>query len=128
MLQLRSHSSRITPRAGGGQAGVGKVRRSRSGGDARYATCAINSAGPGQVESDLPMKTKTYFVFRVDIWDDAGDNIVEHVAGADDFQVAEAIYKAAIARWPMARITLRQGIRVVHDSGQSIGQRAQKGR
>jgi hypothetical protein len=33
------------------------------------------------------MKTKTHFTFRVDIWDDAGDSIVEHVAGADDFQV-----------------------------------------
>jgi hypothetical protein len=38
------------------------------------------------------MKTKTHFSFRVDIWDDAGDSIVEHVAGADDFEVAEATY------------------------------------
>jgi hypothetical protein len=66
------------------------------------------------------MKTKTHFAFRVDIWDDAGNSILEHVAGADGFQVAEAIYKAAIARWPMARITLRQGARVVHDSGQRL--------
>jgi hypothetical protein len=66
------------------------------------------------------MKTKTHFAFRVDIWDDAGNSILEHVAGADDFQVAEAIYKAAIARWPTARITLRQGARVVHDSGQRL--------
>jgi hypothetical protein len=27
------------------------------------------------------VKTKTYFAFRVDVWDAAGDNIVEHVAG-----------------------------------------------
>jgi hypothetical protein len=33
------------------------------------------------------MKTKTHFAFRVDIWDDVGGSIVEHVAGADDFQV-----------------------------------------
>jgi hypothetical protein len=26
----------------------------------------------------------------VDIWDDTGDSIVEHVAGVDDFEVAEA--------------------------------------
>jgi hypothetical protein len=32
----------------------------------------------------------------------------------DDFEVAEATYRAAIARWPAARITLRQGGRVVH--------------
>jgi hypothetical protein len=49
------------------------------------------------------------FTFRVDIWDDTGDSIVEHVAGIDDFKVAEATYRAAVARWPRARITLRQG-------------------
>jgi hypothetical protein len=63
------------------------------------------------------MKTKTHFAFRVDIWDDTGDSIVEHVAGVDDFEVAEATYRAAVARWPRARITLPQGIRVVHDQG-----------
>jgi hypothetical protein len=74
---------------------------SQPDGDA-YATW--ESAGPGQLESDLSMKTKTYFAFRVDIWDDTGDSIVEHVAGVDDF-VAEATYRAAVARWPRARIT-----------------------
>jgi hypothetical protein len=28
----------------------------------------------------------------VDIWDDTGDSILEHVAGVDDFEVAEATY------------------------------------
>jgi hypothetical protein len=32
------------------------------------------------------MKTKTHFAFRIDIWDDAGGSIVEHVAGVDDFE------------------------------------------
>ena len=50
--------------------------------------------------------------FRVDIWDATGDSIVEHVAGVDDFEVAEATYRAAVVRWPLARITLRQGARV----------------
>jgi hypothetical protein len=27
----------------------------------------------------------------------------EHVAGVDDFEVAEATYRAAVARWPRAR-------------------------
>jgi hypothetical protein len=62
------------------------------------------------------MKTKTHFTFRVDIWDHSGDSIVEHVAGVDDFEVAEATYRAALARWPAARITLRQGARVIEDS------------
>ena len=61
------------------------------------------------------MNTKTYFAFRVNIWDDSGDSIVEHVAGIDDFEVAEAAYRAAVARWPLARITLRQGARVVYE-------------
>jgi hypothetical protein len=42
------------------------------------------------------------------IWDDPGVSIVEHVAGVDDFEMAEAAYRAAVARWPAARITLRQ--------------------
>ena len=66
------------------------------------------------------MKTKTHFAFRIDIWDDVGGSIVEHVAGADDFEVAEATYRAAVARWPMARIMLRQGARVVHNSGERL--------
>jgi hypothetical protein len=69
------------------------------------------------------MKTKTHFTFRVDIWDDAGDSIVEHVAGAGDFEVAVATYWAPVARWPRARITLRQGIRVVHDRARRIDTR-----
>jgi len=64
----------------------------------------------------LSVKTKTYFAFRVDIWDDTGDSIVERVAGVDDFEVAEATYRAAVARWPLARITLRQGARVVYET------------
>jgi hypothetical protein len=60
------------------------------------------------------MKTKTIFAFRVDIWDAAGDSIVDHVAGIDDFETAVATYWAAVRRWPNARITLRQGAWVVH--------------
>jgi hypothetical protein len=29
----------------------------------------IDTSGPGRVESDLSMKTKTHFAFRVDIWE-----------------------------------------------------------
>jgi hypothetical protein len=47
---------------------------------------------------------------------DTGNSIVEHVAGVEDFEVAEATYRAAVARWPRARITLRQGARVVMKS------------
>jgi hypothetical protein len=38
------------------------------------------------------------FCLRIDIWNDTGDSIVERVAGVDDFEVAEATYRAAVAR------------------------------
>jgi hypothetical protein len=60
------------------------------------------------------VKTKTSFAFRVDVWDGAGDCIVAHVAGVDDFETAVATYwAAAVRRWPKAKIILRQGARVV---------------
>jgi hypothetical protein len=68
---------------------------------------------------------------------------IEHVAGGDDFEVAEATYRRnsfwrrswsaldargydqlrkrkglRTARWPAARITLRQGARIVRESEQ----------
>jgi hypothetical protein len=46
------------------------------------------------------MKTKTHFAFPGGHLERPGDCIIEHIAGVDDFQVAEAIYRAAIARWP----------------------------
>jgi hypothetical protein len=60
------------------------------------------------------MNTKTHFPFRIDIWDDQGNNIERHVAGVDDFRVAVASYWAACRRWPKTKITLRQATRVVH--------------
>jgi hypothetical protein len=36
------------------------------------------------------MKTKTFFNYRVDEWNDTGDSIVEHLAGADDLFLARA--------------------------------------
>jgi hypothetical protein len=56
----------------------------------------------------LRREDKAYFAFRVDVWDGAGDNIVEHVAGIDDFETAVATYWAAVRRWPKAKITPRQ--------------------
>jgi hypothetical protein len=36
------------------------------------------------------MKTKTYFAFRIDVWDATGDNLVEHLAGLDKTSLAAA--------------------------------------
>jgi hypothetical protein len=60
--------------------------------------------------------TRTHFAFRIDMWDPSGDNLVEHIAGVEDFQVAQATYRAAVERWPGAAITLRQGARVIGGS------------
>jgi len=42
--------------------------------------------------------------------------VVEHVAGVEDYQVALATFRAACERWPGTPITLRQGARVIEDS------------
>jgi len=59
------------------------------------------------------MKTRTYFAFRVDVWDSAGKGITEHLAGLEDYAMAVAAYWAAIQSRPKDKITLRQGARVV---------------
>ncbi len=55
------------------------------------------------------MKNRTHFTHRIDTWDDDGQNLVEHLAGVEDFELAMATYRAACQRWPNATITLRQG-------------------
>ena len=47
---------------------------------------------------------------------DAAGELQEHLAGVEDYVLAEAVWRQAIARWPAATIILRQGARVVHDS------------
>ena len=79
-------------------------------------TSAIYAAAdrprPVPLTDDKP-NTRTHFVYRIDIWTDDGKNIVEHLAGLENLIVARATYRAACDRWPHARITLRQGSRVV---------------
>ena len=82
-------------------------------------TSAIYAAAdrprPVPLTDDKP-NTRTHFVYRIDIWTDDGKNIVEHLAGLENLIVARAAYRAACDRWPHARITLRQGSRVVEYS------------
>jgi len=44
------------------------------------------------------------------------DEVQEHLAGVEDYLLAEAVWREAIARWPKATIILRAGARVVKDS------------
>ena len=46
----------------------------------------------------------------------AAGEIQEHLAGVEDYLLAEAVWREAIARWAKATIILRQGARIVHDS------------
>ena len=66
--------------------------------------------------ADDDKTTRTQFAYRIDVWTDDGNNILEHLAGLENLNVARAAYRAACERWPNARITLRQGGRVVEDS------------
>jgi hypothetical protein len=58
---------------------------------------------------------RTHFAHRIEELDARGE-VLEHLAGVENYEVAEATRLAAIARWPKAHIILRQGARVVRDS------------
>jgi hypothetical protein len=66
----------------------------------------------------MAINYRTRFAYRIDMWDAEGENIIEHLAGVEDLQVAKATYLAACQRWPGTPITLRQGPRVIEDSRQ----------
>jgi hypothetical protein len=65
---------------------------------------------------EMAINYRTHFAYRIDLWDADGENVIEHLAGVEDAQVAMATYVAACQRWPRAPITLRQGSRVIEDS------------
>jgi hypothetical protein len=50
----------------------------------------------------------------IDRWDDAtGANLYEDLAGVNDLLLARATFAAAVKRWPGAKITLRNGARII---------------
>ena len=53
----------------------------------------------------------------IDRWDDAtGENLIEQIAAVGDYLVALETYRAAVKRWPMDKITLRNRARVIEQS------------
>jgi hypothetical protein len=55
----------------------------------------------------------------IDRWDDAtGENLIEQIAAVGDYLVALAAYRAAVQRWPNAKITLRNRARVIEKTWQ----------
>jgi hypothetical protein len=59
---------------------------------------------------------RSHFKHSVELVDDNGE-IVDQLAGVQDFMLAKATYDAAVRRWPKARIRLCQEARIVEDTG-----------
>ena len=67
-----------------------------------------------RIRQDGPMPDHPH---TIDRWDDAtGENLIERIAGVSDYLVAVETYKAAVRRWPGAKITLRNRARVIEQS------------
>jgi hypothetical protein len=73
----------------------------------------------GLGQRTMAINYRSHFAYRIDAWDADGENVIEHLAGVEDLQVAKATYLAACQRWPGTPITLRQGTRVIEDSRQT---------
>ena len=72
----------------------------------RTRTCGIDLPRTWKKRTGSPnlaaMKPRTHFTFRIDRWDADGENIIEHLAGIEDHQLAMATYLAACQGWPGA--------------------------
>jgi hypothetical protein len=73
-------------------------------------------AAPRAMAKRVGTTARRDFAHRIDLWDSSGENIVEHLAEIEDFEVAMATYRAACERWPGANITLRAGATVIEDT------------
>ena len=59
---------------------------------------------------------RTHFLYRIDMWSNDGKEVIDHLAGVEDAQLAMATYSAACERWPGTVITLRQGAKMIEDN------------
>ena len=55
----------------------------------------------------MKSKDRKRFSLESTMWDDDGENVLKHLAGVEDFDIAMAAYRAACLRWPGAAITIR---------------------
>lgn len=55
--------------------------------------------------------------FRLEAWDGPGANFIELLAASNTFSLIQLVYEAALAGRRGDRLLVRQGIRVVLDSG-----------
>jgi hypothetical protein len=65
---------------------------------------------------------RSHFKHSVELVDDNGE-IVDQLAGVQDFMLARATYDAAVRRWPKARIRLCQEARIIEAAVSRIEQR-----
>lgn len=59
--------------------------------------------------------------YRIELWDEAGENVERTLARALNAPLARAIFKAVLAEHPARRITIRNGKRMVADSRDGAG-------
>jgi hypothetical protein len=50
-------------------------------------------------QKEMAINYRSHFAYRIDAWDADGENVIEHLAGVEDLQVAKATYLAACQRW-----------------------------
>jgi hypothetical protein len=63
------------------------------------------------------MATDEDLPFKVEEWDRDGNRIERVIARAANLVVGRGAYEAACRQYPKARLTLRQGIRVIEETG-----------
>ena len=80
------------------------------------ALSGLFRAAPRAIAKRVGTTTRGAFAHRIDLWDASGENILEHLADIEDFELAMATYRAACERWPGANITLRAGATVIEDT------------
>ena len=73
-------------------------------------------AAPRAMAKRVGTTTRRDSAHRIDLWDSSGENIVEHLAEIEEFELAMATYRAASERWPGANITLRASATVIEDT------------
>jgi hypothetical protein len=64
----------------------------------------------------MPMATEDELPFKVEQWDRDGNFVERVIARADNLIVGRRAYEAACRQYPEARLTLRQGIRVIEET------------
>jgi hypothetical protein len=60
----------------------------------------------------MQRRTRTHFLYRIDMWSIDRGQVIEHLAAVEDFQVAMATYRR-LASAGQEWITLSQGARVI---------------